>query len=60
MDRLLTASRRIEAGKARGGLGGLWQRATGMVVAGAQFARMYLLRPVRNELPATVRMQPAW
>ena len=60
MDRLLAASRRIEAGKQRGGLGGLWQRATGMVAAGAHFARMYLLRPLRNELPATVRMQPAW
>lgn len=60
MARLLDASRRIDAGKQRGGLAGAWLRASGTVLAGAHFARMYLLRPVRNELPATVRMQPAW
>lgn len=60
MDRLLQASRRIEQGKERGGIMGLWQRATGMMTAGAQFARMYLLRPRANTLPATIRLQPTW
>ncbi len=60
MDRLLVASNRIAAGKARGGLAGAWLRATGAIGAGAQFARMFLLRPRRNRLPATVRLQPAW
>ncbi len=60
MDRLLAASRRIEAGKRRGGIGGALQRAGGVLGAGLNFARMYLLRPRRNELPATVRLQPAW
>jgi magnesium-protoporphyrin IX monomethyl ester (oxidative) cyclase len=54
------ASQRIEQGKKRGGLSGAVMRASGAVGAGLNFARMYLLRPRRNELPATVRMQPAW
>lgn len=60
MKRLLVASQRIDAGKKRGGLSGALMRASGAVGAGLNFARMYLLRPRRNELPATVRMQPAW
>ncbi|MCW1988507.1 UNVERIFIED_ORG: magnesium-protoporphyrin IX monomethyl ester (oxidative) cyclase [Sphingomonas sp. R1F5B] len=60
MDRLLVASNRIAAGKARGGLAGAWLRATGAIGAGANFARMFLLRPRHNRLPATVRLQPAW
>lgn len=60
MARLLEASRRIEAGKARGGLIGALMRAGGAAAAAGHFARMYLLRPRRNELPATVRLQPAW
>lgn len=60
MARLLTASRRIEAGKQRGGVVGAAMRVAGIAGAGLNFARMYLLRARRNELPATIRMQPAW
>ena len=60
MDRLLAASRRIEEGKRRGGISGLMLRASGAAGAAFNFARMYLLRPRANELPSTVRLQPAW
>jgi magnesium-protoporphyrin IX monomethyl ester (oxidative) cyclase len=60
MDNLLAASRRIEAGKARGGIAGLAMRASGMAGAGLSFAKMYLQRTRSNALPATIRLQPAW
>ena len=60
MDNLLAASRRIDAGKARGGLAGAWLRVTGMAGAAFSFARMYMHRTKPNELPQTIRLQPAW
>ncbi|GAB5348287.1 magnesium-protoporphyrin IX monomethyl ester (oxidative) cyclase [Alteriqipengyuania sp. 357] len=60
MDRLLAATRRIEAGKTQGGIGGLAKRAHGMGRVGLAFASMYFHRARRNELPQSVRMQPAW
>ena len=60
MERLLTATRRIEAGKARGGLVGACQRAAGMAGTAAAFASLYLHRTRPNALPASVRLQPAW
>jgi len=60
MDDLLKASRRIGAGRARGGAMGLAQRISGMAGAGLAFARMYFHRTRANELPASVRVQPSW
>lgn len=60
MDNLLAASRRIEAGKARGGIVGLAMRVSGMAGAGLSFAKMYLQPTRSNALPATIRLQPAW
>jgi magnesium-protoporphyrin IX monomethyl ester (oxidative) cyclase len=60
MDALLRGARAIEAGKARGGIGGALQRAKGMATVGLSFARMYLHPTRSNELPATIRLQPAW
>jgi magnesium-protoporphyrin IX monomethyl ester (oxidative) cyclase len=60
MEDLLAATRRIEAGKARGGIVGGVQRVSGMAGAGLAFARMYFHRTRPNTLPATVRLQPAW
>lgn len=60
MDHLLSASRRIEDGKMRGGLVGGLQRLGGMASAGFAFASLYLHRAKKNDLPATVRLQPAW
>jgi len=60
MDDLLNASNRIAEGKARGGVGGVAQRMSGIAGAGLAFARMYFHRTRPNELPASVRMQPTW
>lgn len=60
MEKLRLASDRIAAGKARGGLGGLMQRAGGMIGAGTAFARMYFMPGKNNALPSTIRLQPAW
>lgn len=60
MEDLLLATRRIEAGKARGGIRGALQRAQGAAGVGLAFVRLYLHRARRNALPATVRLQPAW
>lgn len=60
MEKLRLAAERIEEGKARGGIGGLLNRASGMAGAGLAFARMYLQRPKTNALPRSIRLQPAW
>jgi len=60
MSALLRASQRIEAGKERGGIVGMAQRARGMAGAGLNFARMYFHRAKPNTLPESIRLQPAW
>jgi len=60
MEALRQASIRIEDGKAQGGLGGFAKRVSGMAGAGYNFARMYFMTPKTNELPATIRLHPAW
>lgn len=60
MEKLRLAAERIEEGKAKGGIGGLLSRASGMAGAGLAFARMYLQRPKTNALPRSIRLQPAW
>lgn len=60
MDDLLQASIAIEDAKARGGVMGALGRVGGMARAGLAFARMYLMKPRANQLPATVRLSPAW
>lgn len=60
MEDLRLASDRIEDAKARGGIAGRIGRLAGMASAGRAFARMFFLRPKPNQLPATIRMQPAW
>ena len=60
MEAMRLASLRIEEGKRQGGIGGLAKRVSGMAGAGLAFARLYLHPTKKNELPATIRMQPAW
>jgi magnesium-protoporphyrin IX monomethyl ester (oxidative) cyclase len=60
MENLRLASDGIEDAKARGGIAGSFGRAANMAKAGFAFARMFFLRPKPNELPATVRLSPAW
>jgi magnesium-protoporphyrin IX monomethyl ester (oxidative) cyclase len=60
LERLVEISRAHSAAKARGGLVGRLRQA-GCAVAGAlTFARLYLLPVRRHELPAQVRVAPAW
>jgi magnesium-protoporphyrin IX monomethyl ester (oxidative) cyclase len=60
MEKLRLAAERIEDGKARGGIGGMMSRISGMAGAGLAFARMYLQTPKSNALPRSIRLQPAW
>ncbi|WP_017664736.1 magnesium-protoporphyrin IX monomethyl ester (oxidative) cyclase [Porphyrobacter sp. AAP82] len=60
MEKLRLAAERIEDGKAKGGIGGMLARASGMAGAGLAFARMYLMSPKPNALPRSIRLQPAW
>ena len=54
------ASVGIEDAKARGGISGALGKGANMAKAGFAFARMYFMKPKVNELPQTVRLQPAW
>ena len=56
-ERLRLLSARIDEAKANGRP---VARLVATARAGLTFARLYLRRPKRNELPATIRLQPAW
>ncbi|MFN3511168.1 MAG: magnesium-protoporphyrin IX monomethyl ester (oxidative) cyclase, partial [Tsuneonella troitsensis] len=60
MDALLTSTRRIEAGAARGGVVGALQRVGGILGTGAAFVSLYFHRTRSHALPQTIRLQPAW
>ena len=60
MENLRLASVGIEQAKARGGVSGALGRAKYMGKAGLCFARMFFMKPRVNELPARVRLSPAW
>jgi magnesium-protoporphyrin IX monomethyl ester (oxidative) cyclase len=58
--RLFQASQAVERAKARGGVMGLLSRARWTAVAGITFLRLYVHPVKRHDLPASVRMAPAW
>ncbi len=60
LERLRRISEASEAARQRGGILGRLQRAGLSVAAGLSFARLYLLPTKRNEVPARVRLAPAW
>jgi magnesium-protoporphyrin IX monomethyl ester (oxidative) cyclase len=60
MERLFHVQTRIDAAKARGGLVGKLQQAGWALAGAATFARLYLLPVKTHELPAQVRVAPAW
>jgi len=60
MERLFQNSVAIGEATARGGIGGRLRALALRADCGVTFARAYFQRPVRNTLPADVRMQPAW
>jgi magnesium-protoporphyrin IX monomethyl ester (oxidative) cyclase len=60
MTRLYELSMRMDAAKAQGGVIGKLKQA-GLAVQGfATFARLYFLPVKRHDLPAQVRVAPAW
>ncbi len=60
MDRLFRLQQAIDAGKQRGGVVGRLQQGWGYARAAVTFGRLYLLPVKRHELPAQVRVAPAW
>ncbi len=60
MDRLFGITQAMSGAKAQGGILGTLKRIGLGAMAGATFARLYLLPSVRNEIPATVRLAPVW
>ena len=60
MEDLRQAADAIADAKARGGIGGALARVSNTARAGFAFARMYLMKPRANALPASTRLAPAW
>ena len=60
MDGLLRAAQGVARGQRRGGVLGRLQQAGWAARGALGFARLYLLKPRRQALPAQVRMAPAW
>ena len=60
LDRLVRISRSMEKAAARGGIAGKLRKGALSVAAAATFARLYLVPVKRNEVPASVRLEPAW
>jgi magnesium-protoporphyrin IX monomethyl ester (oxidative) cyclase len=60
MSRLFELQTRINEAKARGGLGGKLTQAWCAAAAFLTFGKLYLLPVKRHDLPAQVRMAPAW
>jgi magnesium-protoporphyrin IX monomethyl ester (oxidative) cyclase len=60
MDKLLRISNAMNEAAESGGPIGKLRRAALAAQAGLTFLRLYLLRPVDNELPDSSRLHPAW
>ncbi len=58
--RLSRIAERLGRAKARGGVRGALGRIGWSAAAAATFGRLFLRRPRRAELPADVRLSPAW
>ncbi len=60
LERLFDIQTRIDAAKARGGVVGKLKQGALALAGVASFARLYLLPVKRHDLPAEVRVAPAW
>ncbi|MCW6507312.1 magnesium-protoporphyrin IX monomethyl ester (oxidative) cyclase [Lichenifustis flavocetrariae] len=60
LDRLLRITNAMAEAKRQGGLVGNIKRVGLVAAAAATFARLFLLAPKSNALPATIRLSPAW
>ena len=60
LKRLLEASDGFAAGKARGGVIGRLQQARWAITGALTFAKLYIHPVKRHDLPAEIRVAPAW
>ena len=60
LERLRRIAAAVEAARAQGGAIGMLRRCGLGIAAAAVFARLYLLPVHHHELPAQIRMVPAW
>jgi magnesium-protoporphyrin IX monomethyl ester (oxidative) cyclase len=60
LDRLVEIRRRYDAAAQRGGIVGKLQQGVCAVRGALTFARLYFLPVKRHDLPAQIRMAPAW
>ena len=60
LEKMRTLAGGIVRAKAQGGIVGGVRRAVLTASVAVTFARLYLHRAPQNDLPATVRLQPAW
>jgi magnesium-protoporphyrin IX monomethyl ester (oxidative) cyclase len=60
LERLFTLQTRINAAKARGGVMGKLAQGWWAVQGAVTFARIYFVPVKRHDLPAEIRMAPAW
>ncbi len=60
LDRMEAASRQIAAAKARGGVLGFASRVGGMAKAAVAFVSIFTIPAIKNEVPVSPRMEPAY
>jgi magnesium-protoporphyrin IX monomethyl ester (oxidative) cyclase len=60
LERLCYWSVQFESAKSQGGIVGALKQVGSALGAGYQFARLYLLPVNRHDLPAQIRLTPAW
>lgn len=60
MERMRVLARGIEAAKQQGGVVGAVKRLGLTAAVVGNFVRLYLQPTSRNDMPATIRLQPAW
>lgn len=60
LDRMEAASRQIDAAKKRGGIGGTLSRIGGMAKATAAFVSLYTIPAIKNDVPESPVMEPAY
>jgi magnesium-protoporphyrin IX monomethyl ester (oxidative) cyclase len=60
LEHMRVAAERIARAKQQRGIGGAVKRAVLMGSAGLTFARLFMMRPQRHDLPQQVRMAAAW
>jgi magnesium-protoporphyrin IX monomethyl ester (oxidative) cyclase len=60
LDRMEAASRQVAAAKARGGVLGFASRIAGMTKAAVAFVSVFTIPAIKNEVPDSPRLEPAY